>query len=238
MSSTTSKGFPYPLSTDPVDVPSDIYNLASTIDTKITATAVANTIAYRETSGKLTIGDPTATSHAATKNYVDSQIALSVPFTTKGDLLYASANGSATSTAARLGVGSNGYVLTISNGLPTWQSPSSQPGGGTGTGYTQTSGTVGQATTTTIDSISLSNFVGIEYLLNMKQDSKVRVSTIRVATDGSSLSFSEYGVVEIGDKMSDVDVSAVVSSGSSLLQITVSDANTTSVTWRLSRLAQ
>ena len=71
MATSTSKGFPYPQSSDAVDVPTDIYNLANTIDTKLTTTAVANTIAYRETGGALTVGTPTASTHAATKAYVD-----------------------------------------------------------------------------------------------------------------------------------------------------------------------
>lgn len=41
--------------------------------------------------------------------------------TTAGDLLYATG----ASTLARLGVGSNGQVLTVSSGLPIWATPSS-----------------------------------------------------------------------------------------------------------------
>jgi hypothetical protein len=239
MSSTTSKGFPYPLSTDPVDVPSDIYSLANTIDTKSTSTAVANTLVYRETSGKITIGDPTATSHAATKNYTDSQITLAVPFTTKGDIIYAGANGSAVTQAVRLGIGTNGYVLAVSGGVPVWQSPTAGTGSGTGTGYTQTAGTLGSNTAITIDTIAVNTFIGIEYLLNMRQGSKVRASTIKVVTNGSSLvSFEEYGVTEIGGTMSGVNVIASYLSSNSILQVTVTDAATTAVTWRLSRLAQ
>ena len=238
MSSSTSKGFPYPLSTDPVDVPSDIYNLANTIDTKSTSTATANTLVYRETNGKITIGEPTASSHAATKNYTDAQIALAVPMTNKGDIIYSSANGSAVATATRLGIGSNGYVLAVSGGVPVWQSPTTGAGNGTGTGYTQTSGTIGSGSATSIDTIATSTFIGIEYLLNMKQGSNIRVSTIRVATDGTNVVSEEYGVTELGNAMADVYVSAVSSGSNCLLQVTVSDAGTNAVTWRLSRLAQ
>ena len=73
----------------------------------------------------------------------------------------------------------------------------------------------------------------------MRQGSKVRASTIRVVTDGSSLvSFEEYGVTEIGGAMSGVNVIASYLSSNSILQVTVTDAATTAVTWRLSRLAQ
>ena len=238
MSSSTAKGFPYPLSTDPVDVPSDIYNLANTIDTKTTTTATANTIVYRETSGKITIGDPTSSTHGATKNYVDSQIALAAPMTTKGDIVYLSANGTAVAHAARLGIGSNGYVLTVSNGLPVWQNPSSQPGGGTGTGYTQTSGTIGQDTAVTIDTIALSSFIGGEYKLSLKQGTKARRSSISIATEGSDVGYSEYAITTVGDLISGIDVSFVKSGSNGLLQVTITDASTTSATWRLSKLVQ
>jgi hypothetical protein len=258
MASTTSKGFPYPLSTDSVDVPSDIYNLAITIDNQITTTAAINTIPYRETGGTLTIGTPTLSTHAATKGYADAQIALAVPFTTKGDIIYAGSNGSAVSTATTLsiggsgsilsvasgipswlGIGTNGYVLTVSGGAPTWASPTFTPGTGTGTGFSQTSGTLTANTATTIDTVAVSSFIGIEYLLQMKQGTKVRASTIRVITDGSTIvSSSEYGIVEIGASMTGVNVLASYSASNAILQVTVTDATTTNVTWRLSKIAQ
>jgi hypothetical protein len=45
------------------------------------------------------------------------------PMTTTGDMIYASA----ANTAARLGVGSTGQVLTVAGGVPTWTAPA---GGG------------------------------------------------------------------------------------------------------------
>ena len=41
--------------------------------------------------------------------------------TTTGDTLYASA----ANTAARLGIGSTGQVLTVASGLPSWATPTS-----------------------------------------------------------------------------------------------------------------
>jgi hypothetical protein len=46
------------------------------------------------------------------------------PMTTTGDTIYSSSG----STPARLGIGSNGQVLTVSSGVPSWATPSS--GGG------------------------------------------------------------------------------------------------------------
>lgn len=244
MASTTSKGFPYPQATDPVDVPSDIYNLANKIDSLLTDTAVVNTIPLRGTSGVVTVGTPTSGSHAVTKTYADaittsltSLVQTTVPLTTTGDLLYASASGFP-ATSARLGIGTNGYVLAVVGGVPTWTAPNFTAGTGTGTGFVQTSGTLSANTATTIDTLAISGFIGIEYLLNMKQGTKARASTIRVVTDGTSaVSSEEYGIAEVGGIMTGVSVVASLSSTNSILQVTVTDASATNVTWRLSKLA-
>lgn len=68
------------------------------------------------------------------------------PMTTAGDILYENA----TPTAARLGIGSTGQILTVVGGLPAWASPAT---GGTVTSVSVVSanglaGTVATATTT------------------------------------------------------------------------------------------
>lgn len=45
---------------------------------RISTEVVSNTIAQRESGGRLKVGEPTTTSHAATKNYVDTHIAATV----------------------------------------------------------------------------------------------------------------------------------------------------------------
>lgn len=242
MAATTTKGFPYPQATDPVDIPSDIYNLANKIDTLLTDTAVINTIPFRGTSGTITVGTPTSSGHAVTKAYADnitttmtSLIATTVPLTTAGDIIYASASGFP-ATSARLGIGATGYVLTVSGGVPVWSNPSYGAGTGSGLGYTQTSGTLGVNTATTFDTQAISGFTGMQYLLTMKQGTKIRLSTINVVTDGSTtVSSQEYGITEVGS-MTGVNVVASLSSTNSILQVTVTDAATTNVTWKLSKI--
>jgi len=64
--------------------------------------------------------------------------------TTTGDTIYASA----ANTAARLGIGTTGQVMTVSGGLPTWATPAA------GGGWTLiASGSVGTGATFTISSI-------------------------------------------------------------------------------------
>jgi hypothetical protein len=70
--------------------------------------------------------DPVNLQDAATKNYADGKIAKST-VTTKGDLIV----GTASSTVARLGVGTNDYVLTADSTTAegiAWK-PSSGGGG-------------------------------------------------------------------------------------------------------------
>lgn len=63
---TTTNGFRYPVATDTPNVPQDIQNLASDVDTK-TVLKTGSTM-----TGNLTLpGEPSSTNHAATKGYVD-----------------------------------------------------------------------------------------------------------------------------------------------------------------------
>lgn len=243
MAATTTKGFPYPQATDPVDIPSDIYKLAIFIDNLLTDTAVASTVPFRGVGGVVTVGTPTAVGHAVTKQYADAistttvtLVQAAVPLTAVGDTLYASAGGSPVGTMSRLGIGATGYVLTVSGGVPVWSNPSYGAGTGSGLGYTQTSGTLGVNTATTFDTQAISGFTGMQYLLTMKQGTKIRLSTINVVTDGSTtVSSQEYGITEVGS-MTGVNVVASLSSTNSILQVTVTDAATTNVTWKLSKI--
>jgi len=244
MAATTTRGFPYPQATDPVDVPSDIYKLSIFIDNLLTDTAIASTIPFRGVGGVVTVGTPTLAGHAVTKAYADaisanitSSVQSAVPLTTVGDMLYASVTGFPVGTTSRLGIGATGYVLTVAGGLPVWSNPSYGAGLGSGLGYTQTTGTISANTATTIDTVALSTFNGMQYVLTMKQGTKVRLSTIHVVTDGSTIvSSQEFGTAEIGAIMTGVNVLASISSTNSILQVTVTDASTTSVTWKLSKV--
>jgi len=64
---------------------------------------------------------------------VDTRLKALQPGTTLGDLAYSSATAN---TNTRLGVGSNGQVLTVAGGVPSWATPSG--GGGTWTNFTPT----------------------------------------------------------------------------------------------------
>jgi hypothetical protein len=58
------------------------------------------------------------------------------PMTTTGDIIYEAS----ASTAARLGIGSTGQVLTVAGGIPSWATPSTGGGTITRTDFTATSG--------------------------------------------------------------------------------------------------
>jgi hypothetical protein len=71
------------------------------------------------------------------------------PMTTTGDTIYSSSG----STPARLGIGSTGQVLTVSGGLPSWQTPA----GGGGKVLQVVSATTSTSSTTTSESFSDNN---------------------------------------------------------------------------------
>lgn len=64
--------------------------------------------------------DPTGAQDAATKTYADTKIPKST-VTTAGDLIYGTGN----ATVSRLGIGTNGQVLSVSGGALAWATPSS-----------------------------------------------------------------------------------------------------------------
>lgn len=64
--------------------------------------------------------DPTNAQDAATKTYADTKIPKST-VTTAGDLIYGTGN----ATVSRLGIGTNGQVLSVSSGALAWTTPSS-----------------------------------------------------------------------------------------------------------------
>jgi hypothetical protein len=168
-----------------------------------------------------------------------------------GDILYASA----TNTLSKLTAGTDGYLLTLASGVPTWAAaPISLPSQTGNSGkYLTTDGstaswgtlvvpiTTGTATitantATTIDTNALSGFTSVEYMVSLKQGSKIRTSKVVLQTDGTSVDMTEFAITETGGTMSGVVVSATTSAGNALLQVTVTDASTTNVTVKFSEV--
>ena len=91
-------------------------------------------------------------------------------------------------------------------------------------------------TATTIDTNALSGFTSIEYMVSLKQGSKIRTSKVIVQTDGTSVDMTEFAITETGGTMSGVVVAAAVSSTDAVLQVTVTDASSTNVAVKFSEV--
>jgi hypothetical protein len=176
-------------------------------------------------------------------------------FDTKGDILVASAD----NTPAKLAAGTNGYLLTANsaatNGVEWAAAPVSLPPQTGNSGkYLTTDGTdatwgtlvvpittgtstVSANTATTIDTTALSAFTSIEYMVSLKQGSKIRTSKVVVQTDGTSVDMTEFAITETGGTIAGVVVSVAVASTNAVLQLTATDAATTNVTVKFSKVA-
>jgi hypothetical protein len=82
----------------------------------------------------------------------------------------------------------------------------------------------------------LSAFTSIEYMVSLKQGSKVRTSKVVLQTDGSSVDMTEFAITETGGTMSGVVVSATTASTNGVLQVTVTDASSTNVDVKFSKV--
>ena len=190
----------------------------------------------------------------ATQTALDLKVDESL-FDAKGDLLVASAD----NTPAKLSVGTNGYLLTANssatNGVEWAAAPVSLPTQPGNSGYylttngtaaswgalvvpiTTGTATVSANTATTVDTTALSAFTSIEYMVSLKQGSKVRTSKVVVQTDGTSVDMTEFAITETGGTIAGVVVSAAVASTNGVLQVTATDATTTNVTVKFSKVA-
>lgn len=92
-------------------------------------------------------------------------------------------------------------------------------------------------TATTVDTTALADFTSIEYMVSLKQGSKIRTSKVIVQDDGTSVDMTEFAITETGGTMSGVVVAAAVSSTNAVLQVTVTDASSTNVTVKFSKVA-
>jgi hypothetical protein len=69
---------------------------------------------------------------------------------------------------------------------------------------TTSTATVSSNTATTIDTTALSGFTSVEYMVSLKQGSKIRTSKVLVQTDGTSVDMTEFAITETGGTMAGV----------------------------------
>lgn len=89
---------------------------------------------------------------------------------------------------------------------------------------------------TVVDTTSLSKFTTMEYTLSIMQGTKVRSSKVFVQTNGTSVDFSEYGIMSTGGTINGVTVSVYLLDSYALLQVQVIDAGTTNATVKFSKV--
>ena len=191
----------------------------ATVGTVTAGTWSASTIALNK-------GGTGATTQAGAANAV-------LPSQTSANGKYLKSDGTdvswATVDALPSQSGNNGKYLTTDGTSASWATLVVPIVTGTAT--------VSLNTATTVDTTALSAFTSIEYMVSLKQGSKIRTSKILVQTDGTSVDMTEFGITETGGTMSGVVVAAAVSSTNAVLQVTVTDASSTNVTVKFSKVA-
>jgi hypothetical protein len=87
-------------------------------------------------------------------------------------------------------------------------------------------------TTTTVDSWSTVTYRSAKYLIQVVQGSKYTVSEVVLIHDGTTSTMAEYGIIEVGASRIPLTISADMpsSTGTILLQVTITDAATTNAT--------
>ena len=131
---------------------------------------------------------------------------------------------------------SSGTVLASVNASGQFVGDGSQLTGLTTALTTPSTVTLSANTATTVDTTALSGFTSLEYMVSLKQGSKVRTSKVVLQTDGTSVDMTEFAITETGGTMSGVVISATTSGSDAVLQATVTDASSTNVTVKFSKV--
>jgi hypothetical protein len=190
---------------------------------------------------------------SAIQTQLDAKIA-KADITSKGSILVGTGSGTYTSQS----VGTNGQVLTANSSQTDgveWTTITGLPSQSGNNGkYLTTDGTsaswgtlvvpivTGTATitgntATTIDTIAIADFTSAEYMVSLRQGSKTRTSKVIVQDNGTDVDMTEFAITETGGAIAGVVVSAAVSSTNAVLQVTATDASSTNVAVKFSKVA-
>lgn len=136
-----------------------------------------------------------------------------------GDILYASA----TNTLSKLAATTDGYVLTLASGIPTWAAAAS---GGPST--TTTSITTNSATA--IESFAKATYRTAEAIIQVTQGTDYYSSKVLLIHDGTSVKITEYAILESTVGAIPLTISSAISGSNVELRATITDAATTNAT--------
>lgn len=90
---------------------------------------------------------------------------------------------------------------------------------------------------TTIDSWTLGSLKTIEYLVEITQGTKQYCEKLLIMSNASSVNYTKYGILSIGDDINGLSITAVPDSGQGKLIVTISDANSTTASVKVLKTA-
>lgn len=98
-------------------------------------------------------------------------------------------------------------------------------------------GSVTTNSPTVIDSWTLGSLKTIEYTVEIVQGTKQFLTKLLILSNNTLVSFTNYGILTIGDDINGLEVSAVSDSGQGKLIVTISDATATNASVKVLKSA-
>lgn len=97
--------------------------------------------------------------------------------------------------------------------------------------------TINTNSATTINSISASTYRSAEYLVQVTQGTKYTVSKLIMTHNGSTVTITEYAVIELGASRIPLTISGELEGGNIVIKATITDASTTNATAKVVKTA-
>lgn len=96
------------------------------------------------------------------------------------------------------------------------------------TGESLIEATISSSSPTVVHQWAADSFTTIEYIIQIIQGTKFYACKILLLNNSTDIDYTKYGIISLGDDMSDLAITSEINGDFGQLLVTISDANTTS----------